>query len=82
MSAPNDKGRNSYFPWGAFFLFKWHHTVISSVFVKEDLFVLGFNDTSTRVGHFLLSSREREKRDSRDSRGDEREGQGRKRKNE
>ena len=40
---------------------------------------LGFNDTSTLVGHFVSSPREREKRDRRDSRGDEREGQGRKR---
>ena len=40
--------------------------------------VLGFNDTSTLVGHFVLSPREREKRDRRDSRGDETEGQGRK----
>ena len=38
------------------------------------LIVLGFNDTSTLVGH----PREREKRDGRDSRRDEREGQGRK----
>ena len=38
--------------------------------------MLGFNDTSTLVGHFVSSAREREKRDSR---GDEREGQGRKR---
>ena len=37
-----------------------------------------FNDTSTFVGHFVSSPREREKRDRRDSRGDEREGQGRK----
>ena len=28
------------------------------------LFVLGFNDTSTLVGHFVSSPREREKRDS------------------
>ena len=41
--------------------------------------MLGFNDTSTLVGHFVSSPREREKRDRRDSRGDEREGQGRKR---
>ena len=41
--------------------------------------VLGFNDTSTLVGHFVSSPREREKRDRRDSRRDEREGQGRKR---
>ena len=39
--------------------------------------VLGFIDTSTIVGHFMSSPREREKRDSR---GDEREEQGRKRK--
>ena len=42
--------------------------------------VLGFNDTSTLVGHFVSSPRVREKRDRRDSRKDEREGQGRKRK--
>ena len=41
--------------------------------------MLGFNDMSTLVGHFVSSPREREKRDRRDSRGDEREGQGRKR---
>ena len=45
----------------------------------DRLIVLGFNDMSTLVGHFVLSPREREKRDRRDSRGDEREGQGRKR---
>ena len=44
------------------------------------LIVLEFNDTSTLVGHFVLSPREREKRDRRDSRRDERAGQGRKRK--
>ena len=44
-----------------------------------NLIVLGFNDTSTLVGHFVSSPREREKRDRRDSRRDEREGQGRKR---
>ena len=38
--------------------------------------MLGFNDTSTLVGHFVSFPREREKRDSR---GDEREEQGRKR---
>ena len=41
---------------------------------------LGFNDTSTLVGYFVSSPRQREKRDRRDSRGDEREGQGRRRK--
>ena len=37
--------------------------------------MLGFNNMLTLVGHFVSSPREREKRDSR---GDEREGQGRK----
>ena len=41
--------------------------------------MLEFNDMSTLVGHFVLSLREREKRDRRKSRGDEREEQGRKR---
>ena len=43
------------------------------------LIVLGFNDTSTLEGLFVSSPREREKRDRRDSRGDEKEGQRRKR---
>ena len=38
------------------------------------MIVLGFNDTSTLVGHFVLSPREREKSDGSGSRGDEREG--------
>ena len=43
--------------------------------------MLGFNKTSTLVGHFVSSPREkRKKRYRRDNRGDEREGQGRKRK--
>ena len=41
-------------------------------------FCLGFNDTSTLMDHFVLSSRDRE-RDKRDSIGDKREGQERKR---
>ena len=44
----------------------------------SSLIVLRFNDTSTLVGHFVSSPREREKRNRRDSRN-EREGQGRKR---
>ena len=40
--------------------------------------MLGFNDTSALVGHFVSSPREREKRDRRDSRRDKREEQGRK----
>ena len=42
--------------------------------------MLGFNDTSSLVGHFVSSPSKREKRDRRDGRGDEREGQGIKRK--
>ena len=41
--------------------------------------VLGFNDKSTIVGHFVSSPREREKSDRRDSGRDEREEEGRKR---
>ena len=40
--------------------------------------MLGFNDTQTLVGHFVSSPREREKRERGYSRGDLREGQGRK----
>ena len=43
------------------------------------MIAFGFNDTSTLVGHFVSSPREREKRDRRDSWGEER-GKGRKRK--
>ena len=45
------------------------------------LIVLGFNNTSILVGHFVSSPREREKRERerRIHRGDERKGQGRKR---
>ena len=44
--------------------------------IENWLIVLGFNNTSTLVGLFVSSPTEREKRDST---GDEREGQGRKR---
>ena len=50
----------------------WHKLPLSR------LIVLGFNGTSSLVGHFVSSPREREKRD-RNSRGDEREGRGGKR---
>ena len=56
-----------------------HERCRSPVSEGKQLIVLGFNDTSTLVGHFVLSPREREKRDRRNSRRDEREGQGRKR---
>ena len=42
------------------------------------LIELGFNDTSTLVGHFVSSPREREKRDRRDSRRDVMRGTGKK----
>ena len=42
--------------------------------------MLGFNDMSILVGHFVSSSREREKRDRGNSRRNEREGQGKRRK--
>ena len=50
----------------------------SLTFLCDWLTELGFNDTSTLVGHFVSSPREWEKRERRDSRGDERERQGRK----
>ena len=43
------------------------------------IYILGFNDTSTLVGHFVSYPREREKKDRKYSRGDEREGQRKKR---
>ena len=47
--------------------------VVMSGTPPPSLIVLGFNDMSTLVGHFVLSSREREKRDRRIySRRDER----------
>ena len=55
---------------GIFFIFP------QNMLLLIRLIVLGFNDMSTLVGHFVSSPREREKRDRRDSRGDEREGQG------
>ena len=44
--------------------------------------MLGFNNMPTLVGHYVSSPKAREKRDRRDSRGDEREGQGRRKINE
>ena len=41
------------------------------------LIELGFNDTSTPMDHFVSSPRERENRDRRESRGDQKEGDGR-----
>ena len=52
---------------------------LRTFYICRVLIELGFNDTSTLVGHFVSSPREREKRDRRDSKRDEREGQGRKR---
>ena len=53
------------------------HNIIH--FHEEIIDCVGFNDTSTLVGHFVSSPREREKRDRRANRGDEREGHRRKR---
>ena len=47
-------------------------------FSSEGLTVLGLNDFSTLVGHFVSSPREREKRDRSDSKGDEGDGTGEK----
>ena len=60
-------------------LFERKKKHLKGALCKQDLTELGFNDTSTLVGHFVSSPREREKIDRRDSRRDEREGQGRKR---
>ena len=38
------------------------------------LILMGFNDMSSLVDHFVSSPSEREKRDRRNSRGDERQG--------
>ena len=46
--------------------------------LRQVIDCVGFNDTSTLVDHCVLSPREREKRDRKDSRWDEREGRGRK----
>ena len=52
--------------------------LLKNSFMSPDwLIALGFNETSTLVCHFVSSPREREKRDNT---GNEREGQGRKRK--
>ena len=77
------RGSSNGYPQSMF----WAETWKISDFLSENLqffggdwlIVLGFNDTSTLEGHFVSSPREREKRDRRESRGDEREGQGRKR---
>ena len=55
------------------------HTGSHKSVLLVKLIVLGFNDTSTPVDHFVSSPRERQKRDRRDSREDERDRQGRKR---
>ena len=59
--------------------------IFMKIISRKELLKLAFNcvgvlhyNTSTLVGHFVSSPREREKKDRKDSRGDEREGQGRK----
>ena len=55
-------------------MFSWKNKKILSGYpsYRSGLIVLGFNDTSTLVGHFMSSPIEREKGDRRDSRGNER----------
>ena len=73
--------------WNDFLLYLWINVETSIQkydkksfhFDPVQLTVLGFNDISTFVGHFVLSPREREKRDRRSSVGYETEGQERKR---
>ena len=81
---PGGHGFNPCRGWQHFFV-EIDHEIFSTVILSlqliqegqlsvpgKFLIVLGFNDTSTLVGHFVSSPREREKRDRRDSRGDER----------
>ena len=59
------------------------NNICHKMFSLNWLVVLGFNNMSTLVGHFVSSPRDREKTDRRDSRGTEREGQkGKKNRNE
>ena len=53
---------------------------LTKLFLARLGLVVGFNDTSTLVGHFVSSPKEREKRIRRDSSRDEEEGQEKKRK--
>ena len=62
-----------------YFIGNMYFTASQARYLMNWLIVLGFNYTSTLVGHFVSSPREREKSDRRDSRRDEREEQGRKR---
>ena len=64
----------SHFKSGSHLIY-WSRTILAIlVHGYNRLTVLGFNNTLTLVGHFVSSPREREKRNRRDSRGDEREG--------
>ena len=49
-------------------MYVMYYTPLINVPLSKVLIVLGFNDTSTLVGHFVSSPREWEKRDRRDSR--------------
>ena len=78
IQSPYVKQSLCMIPWSAWIFTKPYHSH-STLINQYRLIVLGFNDMSTLEGHFVSSPREREKRDRRESRGDEREGQGRKR---
>ena len=58
-----------------FFLYPKNGSTLK-YYQNTQMIVLGFYKTSTLVGHFVSSPKEREKRERR---GDKREGQGRKR---
>ena len=58
-----------------------HLQKLNSHFLQQKYLIelcWGLTTQSTLEGHFVSSPREREKRDRRDSRGDEREGTGKK----
>ena len=57
----------------------WYSNMSEDALLRIVLYWVGFNDMSTLMGHFVPSPRESKKRDRRDSRGEKREGQGRKR---
>ena len=65
--------------WILLMMMIWYMYFMSLSTSVISLIVLGFNDTSTLVGHFVSFPREREKRGRRHSRRDEREEQWRKR---
>ena len=59
--------------WGGFLVFFFLLINKKNIInLQSFLIELGFNNMSTLMGYFVSSPREREKRDTRDRRGDER----------